>query len=94
MLQRIARAGLVKSFRGPRGGFKLADKDGDTTLLEVYEAVEGPLEEGRCLMGTSVCSGERCILGGLLETTNREIREYLAGTKLSELAQVYGREGE
>lgn len=90
VLQRLARAGLVVSVRGPGGGFTLAEKNGDTTLLEVYESIDGPLSDSTCLLGTPVCCGERCILGGLLEATNREVREYLESNTLSELTCVYG----
>ena len=90
VLQRLARVGLVKSIRGPKGGFKLS-RDGHTiTLLEVYEAIEGPLRLGACLMGAPICSGN-CILGGLVGTINKEVHEYLAKPKLSELKNVYGR---
>ena len=90
VLQRLARAGLVESTRGPRGGFILVENRGNATLLEVYEAVDGPLVETDCLLGSPACGGEGCILGGLLETANREVREYLANTRLSELTSVYG----
>ena len=89
VLQRLARAGRVVSVRGPGGGFTLAEKNGDTTLLEVYEAIDGPLSDSTCLLGTPVCRGERCILGGLLEATNREVREYLESSTLSELCAAF-----
>ncbi len=90
VLQRLARAGLVTSARGPGGGFNLARKSEDATLLEVYEAVDGPLVETTCLLESPACAGDGCILGGLMETANREVRDYLEGTRLSELKSVYG----
>ena len=86
VLQRLARAGLVKSTRGPRGGFVIGESDNDITLLDVYEAIEGPLISCNCLLDKPVCGGTECILGGILATVDNQIREYLAGTKLSELA--------
>ena len=91
VLQRLARVRLVESTRGPKGGFCLAKAGGDIRLLEVYEAIEGPLQDSVCLLGEPVCQGEKCILGRLLETVNRQAREYLAGTTLSDLTDVYGR---
>ena len=90
VLQSMDRPGQKESARGPGGGFILSDASGDTTLLEVYEAIDGPLVESVCLLGSPVCDGDGCILGGLLETTNREVRRYLAGTRLSQLTGVYG----
>jgi Rrf2 family protein len=45
IFQRLRRAGLVTSKRGPGGGYTLARPAGEITLREVVEAVEGPLEE-------------------------------------------------
>jgi Rrf2 family protein len=86
VLQRLARAGLVDSTRGPHGGFTLARAASRITLLEVYEAIEGPMQDTGCLLGLATCSGTRCIFGDLLETVNRQVRRYLAGKRLSQLA--------
>ncbi len=89
VMQRLRRVGLVESIRGPTGGFKLGKPGEQISLLEVYEAIEGALTATYCLLGTPICRGEKCILGDLLETVNRETREYLAGTSLSDLTDVY-----
>ncbi|HZG03035.1 MAG TPA: Rrf2 family transcriptional regulator [Streptomyces sp.] len=47
-LQALARAGLVTSSPGPRGGFRLARKLEDITLMDVVTAIEGPEEAFRC----------------------------------------------
>lgn len=92
VLQRLTRVGLVKSIRGPRGGFRLLQSHNEITLLDVYEAIEGRLQSTNCLLNTRSCNGERCILGILLESVNRQIRDYLAGTRLSELTNVFYKE--
>lgn len=92
VLQRLARVGLVRSSRGPKGGFALGKKGDEITLLEVYEAIDGPLTSNRCLFETPICSGAQCIFGDLLLTTNNRYRAYLEGMKLSELTDVYGQE--
>ena len=74
----------------PNGGFWLARAGDDVSLVEVYETIEGPLADTVCLLGESACRGEKCILGGLLGTVNRQAREYLAGTTLADLTDVYG----
>jgi Rrf2 family protein len=42
-LLRLVHAGLLQSVKGPRGGFRLARPLQDITLLDVVEAVEGPI---------------------------------------------------
>lgn len=86
VLQRLARAGYVRSARGPFGGYLLAREGDEITLLEVYEAIEGPLRESECLLAQPVCGGE-CILGGLLSTLNSQVRDYLARMKVADLAR-------
>jgi len=47
IFQRLRRARLVTSKRGPGGGYTLARPAGDITLRDVVEAVEGPIEGRR-----------------------------------------------
>ncbi len=62
ILQQLAKAGIVKSTRGIKGGFSLAKKPADVSMLDVVEAMEGPVamnicavEKGRCSL-KSICS--------------------------------------
>jgi Rrf2 family protein len=47
-LQALARAGIITSIQGPRGGYRLARPAAEITLLEVVEAVEGDEPSFRC----------------------------------------------
>ncbi|MFD7911825.1 MULTISPECIES: RrF2 family transcriptional regulator [unclassified Streptomyces] len=47
-LQALARAGIVTSTPGPRGGFRLARPLDAISLMDVVAAVEGPEEAFRC----------------------------------------------
>ncbi|MFF3759533.1 RrF2 family transcriptional regulator [Streptomyces sp. NPDC002185] len=47
-LQALARAGIVTSVSGPKGGFRLARGLDRITLMDVYTAIEGPEEAFRC----------------------------------------------
>src|SRR5262245_32615350 len=42
-LRPLVSAGVLRSVKGPHGGFRLARPPGDITLLEVVEATEGPV---------------------------------------------------
>ncbi len=97
VLQRLAKAGLVKSVRGPKGGFKLGRDPKDITLLDVYETMEGPLVTSTCLMETPVCVGPTCVLGSLLNTVNSVVKDYLESKKLHNMIGILcisGRSGE
>jgi len=89
VLQRLTRTGIVRAIRGPRGGFRLVKAAHDITLLDVYESIEGTLTPSKCLFESPICEGDACILGGLLETVDRQVRDYLIKTKLDDLTSIY-----
>src|SRR5512147_1501351 len=58
IFQALAKAGIVKSHRGAKGGFSLARPASDVTLKDVIEAIEGPLFLNVCLAVPGECSRE------------------------------------
>ncbi|MFQ6099332.1 MAG: RrF2 family transcriptional regulator [Armatimonadota bacterium] len=86
VLQRLARVGLVKSIRGPKGGFVLAKPATEISLRDVYEAIDGPLTPTHCLFDDPVCDHEQCIFGDQLVQSSRAVTEYLSNTRLAALA--------
>jgi Rrf2 family protein len=56
VLQNLTRAGLVVSHRGNTGGFELEENHRAATLLEVVEAIEGPIRLNLCLTTDHGCS--------------------------------------
>ncbi len=89
VMQRLSKAGIVSSSRGPRGGFRLSVKPGETNLMVVYEAIEGPLPKNECFLGTPVCKGDDCVLGNLHKIINDQVETYLTQTHLSDLTKIY-----
>ena len=59
ILRNLVAAGLVKSFKGAKGGYQLADQPCNITLRQVIEAVEGTYCFSRCLDGEFPCSHAR-----------------------------------
>ena len=44
----LTEAGILKSFKGVRGGYKLARRPAQVTMLEVIEAINGPVVLNLC----------------------------------------------
>jgi Rrf2 family protein len=88
VLQRLARAGLVESVRGPGGGFVLRGDPAKLTLLDVHEAIEGRLEVAACLFDPPQRCGA-CILGDALRDANALVHARLARTRLADLAHLF-----
>ena len=90
--QRLTKAELINSHRGPGGGVELARDAAEITLLDVYEAMEGAFVCSPCLFGREVCPRDHCVLAGLLPNLARQVRDYFANTTLAELAAEPKRE--
>ena len=89
VLQRLAREGLVKSIRGPKGGFALGRPPAKINLLEIFEAIEGPLDPEVCLFGTHKCLGKECLFGGLLHDVYDQTHAYFSKTTLNKLTHIF-----
>jgi Rrf2 family protein len=62
IFNQLKRAGIVRSFKGPRGGYRLSREPEQITLFEIVEAVDGPLMTVRCVEDPSTCDrAENCI---------------------------------
>ncbi len=55
VLQALVRARLITSRRGVDGGFELISSPDHTSLLDVVEAIEGPIQLNFCLMPGDPC---------------------------------------
>lgn len=86
LLQKYQHAGFVKSVMGPRGGFALAQRPSEITLLELIETIQGNLSVNQCLTGSLTCSlREQCPLHPKLADMQEEIQRFLRNTTLAEL---------
>lgn len=88
VLQKLARAGLVETKRGPKGGVQLARDAKNIRLMDVYEAIEGSYTPVGCLLRKQICNGKHCVMGGLAKKMNRQIYDYLVLTKVDSIACV------
>lgn len=86
ILRLLTAAGIVESFRGVSGGYKLAREPQEITLLDVVEAVEGPMEINGCLVDPKNCNKNhtaRCslhqALNSIRKTVNQEFSSYNFG---------------
>jgi len=82
IMQRLAKAGYVSSTRGPSGGFILKKNPADTTLLDIYEAIEGPLAVQTCPMSRDFCPFGECLLGDLSLRISGEAKQFLESRTL------------
>lgn len=88
VVQRLVRAGLLQTERGPKGGIRLAREPKAITMLHIYEAAGGePLRPHRCLLNPRICAGRACALGHLIESENSRLHKTMQQTTLAGLAR-------
>ncbi|MCX6092407.1 MAG: Rrf2 family transcriptional regulator [Candidatus Bipolaricaulota bacterium] len=87
VLQALARAGLLEARRGPNGGYTLARPSAEIRLLDIYEALEGPLRQDGCLFAKPVCRRSQCALGDVVSRVRRQVFEYLRSTTLADATE-------
>ena len=92
LFQTLAKRGFVRSFRGPEGGFALTKPPRDINLVEVIEAVEGPIFLNDCLIQKGYCpQDEVCPVHDVWQETQRKFLDDLKGYNFEQLAAA-GRE--
>src|SRR5436190_21029276 len=87
LFARLRRKGLVKSARGPGGGYRLARTADETSIAEIVHAVDEPLRATRCANKGQCCMmrGERCLTHDLWEDLGDRIESYLASVSLADV---------
>lgn len=92
LLQRLARAGVVRSAMGKRGGFRLARDPARITALEVVEAVQGPLAVNLCFHAPGRCPiYKTCTMRDKMRPVQAKVRSMLKGIVLKDLANGAGK---
>ena len=87
LIQRMADAGLLIARPGVRGGCALATPADAISVLEVIEAIDGPLQIGERLADGSMCPRcSNCGLCRLLAELQTEMVRILSAAKVSDLA--------
>jgi Rrf2 family protein len=84
VLAHLQREGLLRARAGQQGGYTLARPAGDVSLLDVIEAVEGPLQTRTCVLRDAACSSDGpCVLHNAWRTAQSALREVLERTTLA-----------
>ena len=88
VLQALARAQLVESRRGPDGGFELTADVQQLSLLEVVEAIDGPIRLNACLNSGGSCERQTwCSVRPVWQRSQDAMLDVLRSTTISELAK-------
>ena len=86
ILKTLVDQGLVRSTRGPHGGYALARTATEVSFLDVIEAVEGPVALNVCLDGDDACGRSgTCTMVSVWRAGQERMLDVYRQAKLSEL---------
>src|SRR5690349_12238850 len=88
LMGQLATCGLLSSVRGAGGGFALARPATDISLVEIVEAVEGPIAMSACSDGKFDCALDaHCRVKPHMGIVGHAVRGALGAVSLTELAR-------
>ena len=86
IVSQLSVAGLLQTSRGARGGVSLAKSAADISLLDVVEAIDGPILLNDCVGDNAACSfGENCPMKPVWCDAQLELVERLSKTNFAQL---------
>jgi len=96
LFAKLRRGGLVRSVRGPGGGYRLSRPAVDVRVADIILAVDEPISATRCKSGSPIgCTGTttRCVTHDLWEELGRQIHVFLSSVSLADVVErrVLGR---
>ena len=86
LLKQLASAGLIESFRGVNGGYRLAREPERISIADIVIAMEGPIGMTECSAQTGLCDHEsHCGVRVNWQRINEAIAGALAGVSLADM---------
>ncbi len=88
ILNKLRRAGLIKSVKGPGGGYLLAAEPGEISIASILKELEGPVAITSCLDPEEGCSRvEGCVTHLLWRSLGAKIEAFLETITLRNLLE-------
>lgn len=88
IVSQLAASGVVRATRGARGGVALARAADSISLLEIVEAIDGPMALNECVSDPDNCAlGDNCAVREVWCETQSQLVTKLAQTKFSNLVK-------
>ena len=89
LMQKLHGSKLIESCMGPKGGFNLGRVPSEITLLEVVEAIQGPITLNKCMLSSNACARQMsCSVRSKLLGVQETIVSSLAGITFEDLSQT------
>lgn len=87
VMQRLVKSKLLRSSRGPGGGFVLLKEPKEISLYDIYVCIDGEIDDPECPFERPKCPFEGCILDDVVRDTNLALKAYLQSHTLDKQPQ-------
>lgn len=85
IVQKLAKANILQSYRGVKGGFQLAMNPKDVSVYDVIYAIEGPVAMNVCAVDKKQCSlSAKCKVHPVWVELRKEVEQRLKSKKFSQ----------
>jgi len=85
LMIKLEEAGIVERTGDGEAFYRLSRPAEGIRLIDIFEAIEGPVELDHCPLSREICRHGSCPFNGLLQVVNGLVRDYFAKTKVSDL---------
>jgi Rrf2 family protein len=87
IVSQLSASGLLRATRGAHGGVTLARPAADISLLEVVEAIDGPVSLAECTLDPSTCAfSDTCVVRVVWCETRADLAQRLSRVRFDRLA--------
>ena len=91
ILRKLVLGGMVRSFKGAGGGYKLAQSPEDLTMKDVIELIDGPLSISKCVDHGGGCSlvganKSECVIHHIFAAVSDDLSRKLDSITIAEVA--------
>lgn len=89
IVSQLSVAGLLQTSRGARGGVSLAKPPQEISLLDVVEAIDGPILLNECVGDASACVfGDDCLIKPVWCDAQKELVDRLSRTNFAQFTET------
>lgn len=89
ILNKLVKGEIISSFKGAKGGYKLAKPPADISLREVIELIDGPIAIARCVDSAESCSLKcdktACVYHHIFDTISADLAKKLDNITIDDM---------
>ncbi len=89
IFHRLKKAGIVKSERGPKGGYTLKKKPESITIGDIYRATEGKFELVSCKKKSKICDNfDDCVTQPIWDKMSKDVEAVFDSVSIQKLCEI------